>query len=103
MFLRFVTLMLTVLTLLVATCAPVHLDTLEMEPHVLVRVVLAYSTYNGMFRMRASEQSLLPLYYPPGSQHYLCTFSPLVQYLVFLQACMVIFGEVFNYAVTCHM
>ena len=33
----FVTLMLTVLTLLVATCAPVHLDTLEMEPHVLVR------------------------------------------------------------------
>ena len=33
----FVTLMLTVLILLVATCAPVHLDTLEMESHVLVR------------------------------------------------------------------
>ena len=36
MTLRFVTLMLTALILLVATCAPVYLDTLEMEPCVLV-------------------------------------------------------------------
>ena len=43
MFLRFVTLMLTVVTLLVATCAPAHLDTLEMEPYALVRnAVLVY-------------------------------------------------------------
>ena len=34
--LRFVTLMLTALILLVATCAPVYLDILEMEPCVLV-------------------------------------------------------------------
>ena len=36
MTLGFVTLMLTVQILLVATCAPVHLDILEMEPCVLV-------------------------------------------------------------------
>ena len=36
MTLRFVTLMLTALILLVATCAPVHLDILEMEPCALV-------------------------------------------------------------------
>ena len=37
MTLGFVTLMLTVLILLVATCAPVYLDILEMELCVLVR------------------------------------------------------------------
>ena len=45
MTLRFVTLTLTVQILLVATCAPVHLDILEMEPCVLVREML-FCSYN---------------------------------------------------------
>ena len=43
MSLVFVTLMLTVLILLVATCAPAYLDTLEMELHVLVRNTNVYT------------------------------------------------------------
>ena len=45
MSLVFVTLMLAVVTLLVATCAPVHLDTLEMEPYALVRNALSVYGY----------------------------------------------------------
>ena len=48
MSLMFVTLMLAAVTLLVATCAPAHLDTLEMEPYALVRNgVLVYVYYTS--------------------------------------------------------